>query len=200
MPPPIQTQRPVERLLATAARLFARHGINATGIDRILVEAGVAKMTLYNNFGSKEGFVLAVLDRTATAWRDWFAGALEALPGGPEERVLGMFGVLGGWFARDDFFGCPVMNAIAESDKDDARLRRLAATHEEALRSTIRDLVAGLDVAAADRDRLASTLVLLVRGAIAQATLARTADPARAAADAAKLLLSAMAPERRGAA
>lgn len=190
MPPATRHHRPTERLLDTAARLFARHGIDATGIDRILAEAGVAKMTLYNNFGSKDAFVLAVLEREATAWRDWFAGALAALPGGPEERIIGMFGSLGDWFEQAGFYGCPVMNALAGTDKDAPRIRGLAEAHETMLRSTIGDLVAGLGIGAPGRDDLTSMLLLLVRGAIAQATLCRTAEPARTAAGAARLLLA----------
>jgi AcrR family transcriptional regulator len=63
------TPKPGDRLLNTATRLFCLHGINATGIDKILAEAGVAKMTLYNQFGSKEGLVFAVLEREGEAWR-----------------------------------------------------------------------------------------------------------------------------------
>jgi AcrR family transcriptional regulator len=193
---PTRHRRPTQRLLDTAAQLFARHGIDATGIDRILAEAGVAKMTLYNNFGSKDAFVLAVLEREAAAWRDWFAGALAALPGGPKERIVGMFGVLGDWFEQAGFYGCPVMNALAGTDKDSPRIRSLAEAHEAMLLSTVRDLVTGLDVGESGgdsgHDGLASMLLLLVRGAIVQATLCRTAEPARTAAEAARLLLSRM--------
>ena len=53
--------RPAKRdqLVETAMALFYREGIHATGVVRILDKAGVARMTLYNNFSGKEELVLA---------------------------------------------------------------------------------------------------------------------------------------------
>ena len=50
-----------DRLIDTALELFNRDGYRATGIDKILAESGVAKMTLYNHFGSKDELILAAL-------------------------------------------------------------------------------------------------------------------------------------------
>ena len=50
------------RLLDAAARLFYADGIAATGINAITAEAGVARMSLYNNFASKEELMLAYLE------------------------------------------------------------------------------------------------------------------------------------------
>ena len=52
-----------ERLLDTAERLFYAEGVHTVGIDRVLAESGVAKATLYKNFGNKDGLVTAYLDR-----------------------------------------------------------------------------------------------------------------------------------------
>ena len=52
-----------EQLLDTALRLFYREGYHATGIERILAESGVAKMTLYKHFASKDELMLAALQR-----------------------------------------------------------------------------------------------------------------------------------------
>ena len=43
-----------EHLIETAMRLFYTDGFNATGIDRIIAEAGVARMTLYKQFQIEE--------------------------------------------------------------------------------------------------------------------------------------------------
>ena len=48
-------------LIDTATRLFSQDGYHAVGIDRILAEAGVAKMTLYKYFPSKKELVVEVL-------------------------------------------------------------------------------------------------------------------------------------------
>src|SRR3954471_8313621 len=125
------TLKPGDRLLATATRLFCRHGINATGIDKILAEAGVAKMTLYNQFGSKEGLVFAVLEREGEAWRAWFQTAVDQLGGTPRDKLVGIFDVLENWFKQEGFYGCAFINAVAEHNKEDPRIRTLAQAHKK---------------------------------------------------------------------
>jgi AcrR family transcriptional regulator len=56
---PISAKR--QRLLATAWRLFYRDGYRAVGIDTLLAEAELAKMTLYNHFSSKDDLIVAVI-------------------------------------------------------------------------------------------------------------------------------------------
>src|SRR5262249_14023818 len=64
------------RLLNAATYLFCKNGINATGIDAIIDEAGTAKTTLYKLFGSKNNLVHAVLETEGRQWREWFIGAI----------------------------------------------------------------------------------------------------------------------------
>ena len=66
------------RVLQAAYDLFCREGINAVGIDRIVAAAGVAKMSLYRHFRSKEELVLAVLDLREKLWKvDWLEAEVE---------------------------------------------------------------------------------------------------------------------------
>ena len=58
------------RLLSAATHLFCKNGINATGIDAIIEEAGTAKTTLYKLFGSKTNLVNAVLESEGKQWRE----------------------------------------------------------------------------------------------------------------------------------
>ena len=51
-----------ERLLASANELFYNEGVHTVGIDRIIEQAGVAKASLYNTFGSKDELVRAYLE------------------------------------------------------------------------------------------------------------------------------------------
>ena len=48
---------PRDRLLDTAGQLFRRCGFQAVDIDRILVESGVAKKTMYHHFASKDRMI-----------------------------------------------------------------------------------------------------------------------------------------------
>ena len=56
-----------ERILAAAYDLFSRQGIRAVGIDAVIRTSGVARMTLYRHFRSKDDLVRAFLDRRSGA-------------------------------------------------------------------------------------------------------------------------------------
>ena len=104
-----------ERILETAYELFSRHGTRAVGVDRIIAESGVAKMTLYRNFASKDELILAFLQRREERWtRGWLQSEAEAAPTRPRERLLAIFDVFGEWFAREDFEGCSFINVMLE--------------------------------------------------------------------------------------
>src|SRR5260221_5624906 len=66
------------RLLSAATRLFCKNGINATGIDAIINEAGTAKTTLYKLFGSKTNLVHVVLDTEGRQWPEWFIETIQS--------------------------------------------------------------------------------------------------------------------------
>jgi AcrR family transcriptional regulator len=111
-PPPIDGR---ERCLRAAYDLFCRHGVQAIGIDRIIAEAGVAKMTLYRHFRSKDELVLAVLDRRDELWTiGWLAREMERRGETPTERLLAMFEACDEWFRREDYEGCLFMNTLLE--------------------------------------------------------------------------------------
>ena len=82
------------RLLSAATHLFCKNGINATGIDAIINEAGTAKTTLYKLFGSKTNLVNAVLESEGKAWREWFIGAMEDGGGDAQAKLTRIFPAL----------------------------------------------------------------------------------------------------------
>src|ERR1700710_935170 len=89
------------RLLGAATRLFCKNGINATGIDAIIQEAGTAKTTLYKLFGSKTNLVHVVLETEGKQWREWFIAALEAGGGDAQAKLTRIFPALKQWFAEE---------------------------------------------------------------------------------------------------
>ena len=66
-----------QRILETADRLFYAEGVRAVGIDRIIAESGVAKVTLYAHFPSKDDLILAVLQYREERFMALFAEAME---------------------------------------------------------------------------------------------------------------------------
>ncbi|MGH3670835.1 MAG: TetR/AcrR family transcriptional regulator, partial [Pseudonocardiaceae bacterium] len=57
-----------DRVIRAAYDLFSRQGTRAVGVDAVIGEAGVAKMTLYRNFASKDELILAFLKRREVLW------------------------------------------------------------------------------------------------------------------------------------
>src|SRR3954470_11176335 len=88
-------------LMDTARRLFYRDGLRAVGIDTILAEAGVAKMTLYNHFASKEELIIAILEKRDREFRASIAAKVDAAGPEPEARLLAVFDWLEGWFGSE---------------------------------------------------------------------------------------------------
>ncbi|MCP1850906.1 AcrR family transcriptional regulator [Bradyrhizobium sp. USDA 4518] len=162
------------RLLNAATHLFCKNGINATGIDAIIDEAGTAKTTLYKLFGSKTNLVHAVLESEGRQWREWFIGAIEAGGGDPQTKLSRIFPALKTWFAEERFYGCPFINAVAEHDKDAKQFRNIALKHKKVVLAHIEKLAG--EMGAAEPAVLAHQLALLIDGAIVAAMV--SCDPA----------------------
>ncbi|MEV7646928.1 TetR/AcrR family transcriptional regulator [Arthrobacter sp. NPDC089319] len=87
MAPPLNTR---DRILNAAEELFFQQGISVTGVDRVAATAGVAIVTLYKHFGSKDNLLREVLARRLDNWtRHWDEAIARATT--PEERLLAVF-------------------------------------------------------------------------------------------------------------
>src|SRR5215207_8810180 len=162
------------RLLNAATHLFCKDGINATGIDAIIHQAGTAKTTLYKLFGSKTNLVHAVLESEGKQWREWFIGAMEQGGGDAQTKLARIFPALKRWFGEERFYGCPFINAVAEHDKDQKQFRNIAMRHKKVVLGHIEKLAG--EMGAAEPQVLAHQLGLLIDGAIVAAMVSR--DPA----------------------
>jgi AcrR family transcriptional regulator len=169
-----------ERILDTADRLFYLQGIRAIGVDTIAAEIGISKRTLYNYFPSKDALILAYL--TGRFVRP------HPTDRSPVEQILGTFDSLERRFSSKDFRGCPFVNAVAELGTGAKPVREIAIAFKESRRLWFRDLLMQLGVT--DAEGLATQLVLLVDGSIAQDLVRDDPAMARAAKEAAKVLLA----------
>jgi AcrR family transcriptional regulator len=175
------------RLLGAATHLFCKNGINATGIDAIIEEAGTAKTTLYKLFGSKTNLVHAVLESEGKQWREWFIASLEQGGGDAQTKLSRIFPALKQWFAEERFYGCPFINAVGEHDKDQKQFRSIAMRHKKVVLAHIEKLAAEMGVA--EPQVLAHQLALLIDGAIVAAMVTGDPDVADTAALTASALL-----------
>jgi len=170
---------PEEKLLLAARRLFCRAGIHATGVTRILEEAGVARASLYTHYGSKENLLKAVFDTEANMWFRWFDRDLPGLNCSVRERILTLFDLLEKWFAKEDFFGCVFINAVAEHEKDSAWVRDVAGAYRDQIIDRLRTLV--VESGAVDSDMVTQKLGLIIEGAIITAMVTQNSQAAHVA-------------------
>lgn len=176
-----------DHLVDVALDLFCRDGFHATGIDKIVETAGVARMTLYNHFKSKDELILAALRRRDEKFRNWFMRTVERLASSPQGRLLAIFDALDQWFKEDDFSGCMFVNASAEFADADDPIHMASAEHKILVLKYIRALCDDTD---ADKpDELAEEINLLAEGAIAMAYVAGDYQSAAKAKQAVKKLL-----------
>ncbi len=152
---------PRERILQAAHDLFYRDGVRATGIDRVIAESGVAKLTFYRQFASKDELVLAFLALRHERWMAWFDAAL-ARHGGTTAAIVP---ALREWLGSADFRGCAFLNSVAELGAALPEVNAAARGHKAALARA----VAALMPASRGRARLARAIALAIDGAIVQA-------------------------------
>ncbi len=183
--------RKKDHLVQTALDLFDRDGFTATGIDKILAAAGVAKMTLYNNFKSKDQLIVATLQSRDLAWRAWFEKTVEDLSDGatPPARLTALFDALEAWFNQRGFRGCLFQKASAEFPARKGPIRAAILDHKMQVFAFVRDLCEA--AGAADPIVLAGELYLLMEGAIVSAQVTGDKTAALRARQAAEGIISA---------
>jgi len=157
-----------ERILDSAYELFSRHGIRAVGVDRIVAASGVAKMTLYRHFASKDELVLTFLQRREQRWtNEWLRAEAERRGASPAERLLAIFDVFGEWFVRDDFEGCSFINVLLEFDDREHPVRHATIAHLGNIRGFLREL--STQAGARNPEAFAHGWHLLMKGSIVAA-------------------------------
>ncbi|XHS79967.1 TetR/AcrR family transcriptional regulator [Burkholderiaceae bacterium UC74_6] len=159
-----------ERILSAALDLFYRDGIRATGVDRLIAESGVAKLTFYRHFPSKEALVLAFLEQRHERWMAWFSEALERLGSKKPRDLRALADVLAEWFEREEFRGCAFINTTVEVAQSLPEALPLCQSHKTDMAATIaRWLGTG-------GRTLADAAALAFDGGIVQAQMAADAE------------------------
>lgn len=175
--PPGGTERKrpaAEKVLRSASELFYRDGIVATGVDTIVEHAGVAKRTLYNNFGGKDELVAAYLRDRDERWRASLKEVTDRYED-PEEKLLAAFEAYGEWLVGDEYRGCAFINAASEIADLDHPARAVALSHKAGVKGHLASLAtqAGLQ----EPNTLAEKLLLLLEGATVTASMCKSREP-----------------------
>ena len=168
-------------MLDAAYDLFSREGLQATGVDTVIAEAGVAKMTLYRNFRSKDALALAFLERREERWTYGFVAAEATRRGAtPAERLLAIFDVFDEWFQHEDFEGCAFINVMLELPDRANPVRSASVQHLANIRSVL--IGFATEAGAADPEALARQWHILMKGSIVSAAEGDTEAAKRAQA------------------
>lgn len=191
-----------EELIEAAMKVFYRDGFNASGIDRVLAEAGISKPTLYHHFRSKEDLIVAALRREDEIQRTAIAKEVNWRAATPRDRLLTLFDVLEDWVCTEPFNGCMFLNACAEFPDVKSPIRRAAIEHKRLFEIYLFDLARATELE--HIDELVDQVMILVEGSLALASMlgrdrpgeeARRA-PVRCAKRTVQILMEAMRSKR----
>jgi len=178
-----------EKVFAVAADLFYRRSIRAVGVETIVQEAGVAKISLYRSFASKDDLIVAYLEnRNAGYWRH--IDRLMATRRDARARLRALIAYVAGRATTRGYRGCPFINYAAEFPEASHPGHRVVAANKREMRDRLADLSKA--IGAHRPGQLADALFLLIEGAYASSrTLGGSSGPGAALARSAAALIAA---------
>ena len=180
-----------QHIVETAYELFKRFGFHATGIDRIIAEADVAKMTMYRHFPSKVGLIVEVLTYRAERFERQLDRVSEQFETA-EQKIASIFDWYERWFQTPDFHGCLFAHALAEFGDSLHPVFKAVAAQKNALRLRMRQILE--EAMPADRaDGVAAALLMLLEGATLMAQMGQGDTAIR---EAKKTAVSLVAPPK----
>jgi len=177
-----------ERILETAERLFYRDGYRAVGVDTIIAESGVAKMTLYRHFGSKDELIAAFLERANHQLLEWIEGLITP-QADPAAALVAVFEGVAKLASSPECLGCAFVGAAAEFPEPEHPGHRVALGHKRAVAARLRELAEA--AGATDPDELAEELLLVMDGAWSASRVFGPGNHGQRAAEAARTLIGA---------
>lgn len=177
-----------QQVVDTATALFSKHGFHPVGIDWIINDSGVARMTLYRHFAGKDDLVREVLEQRYTYIVDSIEQSVLPLVD-PIERVKAIFDWYGAWFRTPEFAGCLFERALAEFGTAYPKVSEVAIRYRQKITNWIAELLA--DVVSPDAAKqLGNVYMMLLDGATVEARAVNDPVAAARAWQAAELLLS----------
>ncbi|MDA0243378.1 MAG: TetR/AcrR family transcriptional regulator [Chloroflexi bacterium] len=178
-----------ERILETAASLFYREGFRAVGIDTIIAESGVAKMTLYRHYPSKDDLIVAYLERAHTKFWQAIQQAIAPYAGQPVRQLEAIFEWVAHIAISPTCLGCTFMGAANEFPELTHQGHQVGLAHKRAVLNLLAELAA--EAGARQPTVLAAQLLLLMDGAWNAARMFGPGNHGAEAASAAQTLIAA---------
>jgi AcrR family transcriptional regulator len=178
-----------EQILETATRLFYQHGFRAVGIDTIIAESGVAKMTLYKHFPSKDDLIVAYLQRSNEAWWQWVEGVTKPFAGKPRKQLELVFEGVAKIASSPQCMGCTFTVAASEFPELNHPGHKVALEHKKQVLAKFKELAKAAKLR--QPQVVAEQLALLLDGAWNAARMFGANSHAKQVANAAKAIMTA---------
>jgi AcrR family transcriptional regulator len=170
MPQTTNTPIPArQRILDTANRLFYSDGLRATGIDRIIAESGVAKMSFYRHFPAKRDLIVAFLEHRRKEWMDWFRADVDARLAKRGAGLEVIADAMDSWFAQADFRGCTFANTVAEGAHGEEPIARVVADHEMDIATYVEEVAGRLGLSRPKE--VAEAVAVVMEGLVVRAQI-----------------------------
>jgi AcrR family transcriptional regulator len=176
---------PRERLLAAAQRLSYQQGVNV-GVDALLSAANVARRSLYEHFGGKDGLIAEVLRRAAAEDLDRYRSVIAEAGDDPRQRLLAVFDMLDQVVSAPDFRGCRYLGADLALAEPTHPAHAVTRQYRQALHQLLAREVKRLGL---PRAHVTDQLMLLIEGTLATGAARPTSRPARDARELAQRIL-----------
>ncbi|MCU6158972.1 TetR/AcrR family transcriptional regulator [Enterobacter bugandensis] len=156
-----------DKILLTAHDLFYSNGFRATGVDTLIKEAKVTKVTFYRHFPSKSLLILAYLHYRHEIWINWFETTLRRHLDEGEIPSDAISATLYEWFILPEFHGCAFINASAEAKSEDieSEIKAICRDHKIETKNMIASLTKIAD------EHVVNEIMLLIDGAIIHAQM-----------------------------
>lgn len=181
-----------QHVVDTAYALFKRDGFHATGIDRIIAEADIAKMTMYRHFPSKDELIVEVLEHRAQRFERQLDRLAQEVAT-PEQKIGKIFDWHERWFRSPDFHGCLFAHALAEFGDPGHPVFKAVARQKNGLKRRMQSILEEM-MPPGEAESAAAALLMLIEGATLMAQMGQPAiGSARKAASA--IIASARAPQ-----
>jgi AcrR family transcriptional regulator len=189
---PSPTTNKRQHVVDTAYALFKRDGFHATGIDRIIAEADIAKMTMYRHFPSKDELIVEVLDHRARRFERQLDRLAQEVAT-PERKIGKIFDWYERWFRSADFHGCLFAHALAEFGDPGHPVFKAVAGQKNGLKRRMRSILEEM-MPPGQAESAAAALLMLIEGATLMAQMGQPAI-AGARKAAAAIIASARTPQ-----
>ncbi|MGB8535682.1 MAG: TetR/AcrR family transcriptional regulator [Acidobacteriaceae bacterium] len=152
-----KNSNPQNRILAVAGQLFYADGVRATGTEKIMTIAEVAKATFYRHFGSKDDLVLAYLDQRDRSFWEYLAAPV------PSEDIHEALVRIERLINLPEVTSCPFLRIASEYPDTAHPIHRRVIKHKDKLRDYLAELLTPYPV---DKCAAASMILGVIDGAL----------------------------------